>query len=250
MEMAEESKYAARAHFGVINAALRDSGGGPWFTWGLVCNFGELQLLTRASYIMLILVPLLAGLWPSVTAVVNRYNATAETAVERLNVASQKLTLYAKGAEKNLPQVPNISGTLSELRDDLDKIANSLRTRSIEAKELPDVWALSFIAALCAVIAQTIYQMAAPTIVRGASMREYINAVLDQEMKMQGDGREVDPNAVKKLVLETSREYQGASVSNIEMGIASFLFYFFAVVIIAYIVVTQTYGVILAAGWV
>ena len=90
-ESMSPSQAPERAHFGVINQTLRDMKERRQFTWGFVRNFGELQLLTRASYIMLILVPLLAGLWPSVTTVVNRYNDTAETGIERLNVASEKL---------------------------------------------------------------------------------------------------------------------------------------------------------------
>jgi hypothetical protein len=40
------------------------------FKWGLVRSFGELQILTRASYVMLIVVPMLAGTWPAVRIVI------------------------------------------------------------------------------------------------------------------------------------------------------------------------------------
>ena len=38
--------------------------------WRLIRGLGELQVLTRASYLMLIVVPLLAGLWPGIRLVI------------------------------------------------------------------------------------------------------------------------------------------------------------------------------------
>ena len=54
--------------------------------WRNVRGLGELQVLTRASYVMLILVPLLAGLWPGVRLVINRYNQAVTDARDRKSV--------------------------------------------------------------------------------------------------------------------------------------------------------------------
>ena len=90
--------------------------------------------------------------------------------------------------------------------------------------------------------------MGAPTIVKGASELEYINSVLDQVMKMQGGGEDVASTEIHKLINGTSEEYQQASVAKFKLVAASFLSYLLAVLIIAYIVVTQTCRVIRAAG--
>jgi len=149
-----------------------------------------------------------------------------------------------------IPRFSVISDTISAIKEDLTEIGVSLRNRSIEAKELPDVWALSFIASICVVIAQSIYQIGVPSIVRAASMREYINTILDQEMKMQSEFAGVDKNEVRELIINASSEYEEASVANFNLCVASFMLYLSAVLIISYIVITQTIGVVRAAGWI
>src|SRR5262249_19956250 len=42
--------------------------------WRIVRSIAQLQILTRASYVMLLLVPILAGLWPTVRLIVNQHN--------------------------------------------------------------------------------------------------------------------------------------------------------------------------------
>src|ERR1700730_652602 len=62
------------------------------FSWRLVRTLGELQVLTKASYAMLIIVPLLAGLWPAVRLIVNQYDKSATEAAEIFERATTRFS--------------------------------------------------------------------------------------------------------------------------------------------------------------
>ncbi|MBD0273900.1 MAG: hypothetical protein ICV73_18475, partial [Acetobacteraceae bacterium] len=61
-------------------------------TWEKVRGMGELQILTRASYAMLVIVPLLVGLWPSVRLIINNHNRLLEQSTQELAQAGDKLS--------------------------------------------------------------------------------------------------------------------------------------------------------------
>jgi hypothetical protein len=63
--------------------------------WGVIRIFGELQILTRASYVMLIVVPLLAGVWPTVRMVINGHNKVINEATTQLSSVAHDLSLRA-----------------------------------------------------------------------------------------------------------------------------------------------------------
>jgi len=85
--------------------------------WRFVRSFGELQILTRASYAMLVVVPILAGVW------------TAWTALP----LGKSQSLY-----------------------------------------LPHSWVFAFLAALAVTLAQIIYQLRAPELVRDSTLDQYV----------------------------------------------------------------------------
>src|SRR2546429_152324 len=69
-----------------------------YVNWRLVRGLGELQILTRASYFVLILVPILAAIWPAVQSTVNQYNKTVtevaaifDRAAVRISEAQNKI---------------------------------------------------------------------------------------------------------------------------------------------------------------
>lgn len=197
---------------------------------------------------MLILVPLLAGLWPTVTTLVNQHNQTLERTTEKFDLASQKLILY----KDNLPDtklIEPIKTTLDSLNTELLQVKTSVQNQSIQTKTLSSVWALSFLASLLAVMAQVVYQLSAPAIVRNSSMREYINGIIDDEMKIHGSGREIEPEIIKDLIEKTANEYQVASKSNLLLALLSLLMYLTSVFVIGYIIFDQTRKVFFAAGW-
>jgi hypothetical protein len=155
--------------------------------WGRVRALGELQVLTRASYFMLFFVPLLAGLWPGVRLVVNKYNqavtdatAALESASDRLESQAQRLErLLADGREKL--QWAELGEKATEIVRSTDARIQDLLSdysmKAIERVALPDVWALAFLASLMVLLAHMLYQMWAPHLVRQSGMRQY---ALDQ----------------------------------------------------------------------
>lgn len=238
-----------RSYFGLINETLTLGLRSTFrIDWGLVRNFGELQILSRASYFMLILVPLLAGLWPTVTTLVNQHNQTLNHATESFDIASRQLLLY-KSELPDTKIIEPFKETLDAVNAELVHVKKSVENQSIKTKSLPSVWALSFLASLLAVIAQVIYQLSAPSIVRNSSMREYINGIIDDEMKVHGSGQEMDPDAIRELIEKTADEYQTASKSNRIIALSSLSIYVAAVLVIGYIIFDQTQKVFVAAGW-
>src|SRR5262249_45317998 len=70
--------------------------------WRLVRSLGELQILTRASYVMLIVVPLLAGMWPAVRLVVNQHNKALTDAAALFDRAATRFSeVQLRGASLN-----------------------------------------------------------------------------------------------------------------------------------------------------
>jgi hypothetical protein len=61
------------------------------FNWRQVRSLGELQVLTRASYLLLVVVPLLAALWSGVRLAINQYNHAVYKAINLLEIASNEL---------------------------------------------------------------------------------------------------------------------------------------------------------------
>ena len=60
-----------------VTPAVREEKAEGWIrqvlSWRSVRNLGELQILTRVSYVMLVLVPLLSGLWQTLQNFLNDY---------------------------------------------------------------------------------------------------------------------------------------------------------------------------------
>jgi len=168
--------------------------------WRLVRNLAELQLLTRASYVTLILVPLLAGLWPTVKLVVNQHNkAVAEAATifdkatVRFEQAQHQLVLQAsvpqQTASAQTGDVPifalresavtDTNAALEEIKQSVAQYKTDYASKSIESPRMPRTFAAAFFAALAAVIAHTLYQMRAPEPVRKMTLDQFIAAKKD-----------------------------------------------------------------------
>lgn len=242
--MDEGSKYSNK-YADIIDSVYSEIGFEFKFGWNFVRSLGELQVLTRASYIMLIVVPLLAGLWPGVTVVVNRFNDSVITATQKLEIASDKLELFIKSNSKVVEESPTINTITNSLKEDISTIHHSIEEASIESKEMPDVWVWVFLSALTAILAHTIYQVAAPSIIRQASEREYINIRIDEEIKIQGKGADL-----KVVVMDSRREYELSSQSRKIFSLISFLLYLGSMTMIAIVIESQTRSVLTQAGWI
>lgn len=143
--------------------------------WNRIRTLGELQILTRASYVMLIFVPLLAGVWPAVGEGINRYNTSVIESKAALDSASQRLEFVAS----TLTNESDVSLPVGEIFDGLNKrldnIDEEYSLKTIDNTRLPYVWALSFLASLAVAIGHLIYQAFAPALVKRTTVREYMN---------------------------------------------------------------------------
>lgn len=118
--------------------------------WNFVRAFGELTILTRASLSMLFFVPVLAALWPTVRWGINGYN-------EFLVLRNRGLDAASGGSENTQVTLPeNLLNEIPQLPTDL-----------------PDIWAIAFLASLCSVLGSVIYQTRAPSLIKDYKLAEF-----------------------------------------------------------------------------
>ena len=225
------------------------------FGWSMVRILGELQVLTKASYVMLILIPLLAGTWPAVTIVVNRYNDSIQTATEKLDIASEKINLLSENDNIKVLN-PSIQEITESLKSEIEALEKGIRKTSIEDPTLPNVWVWAFLASLAAVLGHTVYQVAAPTVIRRSSEREFINEMIEDDKTLNpivnNERLEQFDNGerIRVVVLEARKKYQYSSKDRKVGSVVSIILYFASILMIAIVVVSQTISVLKAAGWI
>ena len=138
--------------------------------WVRVRSLGSLKILTKASYIALIIVPLIAALWPGVKFSINRYNAIVAEAVSTLDYASTNMIGAANQLNTQIPETDtdslskqditkNVNSIRNELVVEFDKIQLFLDRAIIDSNHLPPVLAKSFFAALFVVFAHLLYDI-------------------------------------------------------------------------------------------
>lgn len=148
-----------------------------YLNWRIVRGVAELQILTRASYIMLVFVPILAGTWPAVRLYVNSHNEAVVKATEILENNSKYFDSARKKLTKTMTQVDslppkalviidNLEKNSNEFSSDVNKFTNDFMPRTLDEPLLPWTWAAAFFASLFAVLAHLIYQLSAPEILR------------------------------------------------------------------------------------
>src|SRR6266581_3688081 len=94
-----------------------------FLTWRSVRALGELQVLTRASYLALVIVPMLAALWPGIRLTVNRYNEAVadsthalERSSERLRDDTERLRGVIARLSQRLPERSAAAGHADQIR--------------------------------------------------------------------------------------------------------------------------------------
>ncbi|MCC6969280.1 MAG: pentapeptide repeat-containing protein, partial [Phycisphaerales bacterium] len=134
--------------------------------WGLVRGVGELAILTRASMLALVLVPILAGLWPALRSAVQRYSD-----VHWKQGVAPRVVDWVFGSFDPTPHVV------------------STPAQSFLNSHMPGSFALLFFAALLVVMGRSIYQANVPQLVRERSRFDLIRDRLDEFRQAKDEER-------------------------------------------------------------
>ena len=249
---------------------------------------------------MLIFVPILAGLWPTVKIGINRYNQAITESTNSLESATAKLEFVSSSLNEAAKFHKEIKNIVDDLKINLNRIIEDYSLKTIEDDNLPKVWALGFFAALFVTIGHFLYQLLSPELIKRSTSLEFVNEALrswvDHSSKSQmqrakyfvekynlpesydigNTPRESSPFLEKLLTTLPKTKYGGdAELSQsdidkkrqefalIEKGaainyfveakrkkfgaIVSGVFYLFGLLLVFYIIVEQSYRVIIAS---
>jgi len=171
--------------------------------WRLVRGLGQLQILTRVSYVTLVLIPLFATLWPLVRGFVNQHNQAIAEASRLLDAASSDLNRAIDNARRESQPIVTASGNplavpISEqanrLLGDLEKHArqvsnlaenytNDYSEKVFKTPVLPWSLAAGFFAALFVTLGHLIYQLRAPEQIRSFTWDSFISSRMEDFAK-------------------------------------------------------------------
>ena len=166
--------------------------------WRFVRGLGELQILTKASYIALILVPMLTATWPAVRIVVNQHNKAVHEATVAMKTLTEKFesAIIKAAPEESQNRSNNTKEKVFEdtLKRDMqtkaheflsivNNYANDYAQRALESPRFPWTLAAAFFAALSVVIGHLFYQIFAPDQVKSMTWDEFIMLKKDDYSK-------------------------------------------------------------------
>jgi len=195
-------------------------------SWEAIRGIGEWQILTRASYLAILFIPILAGLWPAVRVVVNGYNVAASRATDALSRAHdqvsreleklESITARPSGEADRAESVQS-AASLTELADTLEEQAETLRhdiTRhgehfahlTVDKPCLPAVWGWAYFGALFVVLGHFFYQAGAPEIVR-----QYMGIDYEAEARRNRRATTATPDQVEDAGEAAKKEYNELS---------------------------------------
>lgn len=120
------------------------------FDWQHVRSVGELAILTRVSYFALILVPIVAGVWPALRSAANWANDDLRSAAARIEKATY--------AFDHVRQAPTTQAILREAGERLGneaaalssigrELADKLGHATVLVPQMPVEWLFAFLAA-------------------------------------------------------------------------------------------------------
>ena len=172
-----------------------------FLNWRLIRAIGQLQILTRASYIMLLVVPLLAGMWPAVRVYVNQHNKKAaeltitveqakarfdETQKELAPTVANLLAVASPPSTQENALRQDLETTLQELKDTVngfnatvDAFITDFAERTLKDPKLPWSFAAAFFAALFVVLGHLVYQLCAPDVIKAQTLDEFVSSRKD-----------------------------------------------------------------------
>lgn len=127
-----------------------------WLDWKLVRSIGSLQAFTKASYLALVIVPIIAAMWGPARLAIALYNDAGETLVAQLKTASNELTRLGQTTDAE---------AIDSLKAAVHRLQTHLQTADIN-ESLPASLLLAFIAAASVALAHFLYQVSCPELVR------------------------------------------------------------------------------------
>ena len=133
--------------------------------WTRVRGLGRLTILTRASYIVLAIVPLMAWGWPAIEGSRIWIEETA-----KLPVLIQDSEIQADGAVRLRKTMPNAVKKSESM--DSDKTLKR-RTDGATPKKMPFAWTKVYLAALSIFLAHLIFEIACPVTIRNHDSLSY-----------------------------------------------------------------------------
>ena len=229
-------------------------------SWEKIRSLGELQILTKASYIALILVPIMAGLWPSVRVAINHYNKAAKeasyilevaqtnlnTEIENIRMVSSEIKELSAPLSKNISDFATNFETITEqLNTQVNSFMNEFNPEELDTPRLPTVWVFAFFGSLLVVIGHTIYQASAPDIIKNYTKMALMDKAREDAIKA-GYTKRVD---IVDATTKAKERYEYVSTSGLLIvKVYAGMFYLFGLSCIIMVVLCQIEAVLAASG--
>lgn len=146
--------------------------------WLHIRTFGELHILTRASYFLLFFVPILVSIWPTVESQINKYAFAIEEVNLQLKSTTERLefiSLSSLNLDSN-----ETKEIINNLQERIDLINKKYPHEVIYKKSFPITFALGFLASLSVLIGHLLYQSFAPSLIRRSPLHLFVNEKLQK----------------------------------------------------------------------
>lgn len=225
--------------------------------WEKIRAFGELQILTKASYIALILVPIIAGLWPSVRVAINHYNKAATEASIIFEQAHSNLSSQIDNIRTISNHIDEKAGAyelaVSKFTDSVEKQSDKLELQvskfmsefspeQLDTPRLPVVWLYAFFGSLFVIIGHTFYQASAPDIVKKYTKMEFMDKAREDALKANLHLDEATQQALNRYEYVSEEGF-------LTVKLYASLFYLLGLICIGIVIYHQVLAVLKAAGY-
>jgi hypothetical protein len=158
--------------------------------WRLVRGIAELRILTKASYLMLLIVPLLAAMWPTVRVTVNQYNKMAMSSNRIALKAKADLDSCTRHIDDKIRQLKADANSSPEFAKEIlerarlrnAEIATMINDhkdeyfqKTLDQPKFPKILAMAFFAALFIGLGHLLYEIGAPEQLKNRNFEEFIS---------------------------------------------------------------------------
>jgi hypothetical protein len=145
--------------------------------WPFVRAVGLLQILTRVSYLMLLLVPMLAAFWQPLRNYADKLSQASQAITDKAAQEIPELTMRLREAATRAGTRDKAADRLDHALDVLDGFVRDIRATPYRPK-IPSSWAIAFFAALFVALGHLTYQMWAPELVKAKDEEMVANEAL------------------------------------------------------------------------